>query len=262
MKMYFAGAENGQFYPLLLKNGVKSLLASAYYLDYDVIPEPLQHCDLLMDSGGFTARMHGKTIDVAKYADFLNRNKIKLAFNLDTNDVDETLKNQDYLEQNTQTKILPVYHFSDYQDPNHRDLIYEYIKKHDFIALGGVAGLRLPPEKQFVFLDFVFALTKDKIKIHGLGQAAMKLHRRYPYYSADSTSWLAGGKFRSLTKLEGFGTKVMNKSILKGDKRSEIGYNLIHQRYEDLNIYNIKEMLKIEDFVTRLWASRGVKWEN
>ena len=50
-------------------------------------------------------------------------------------------------------------------------------------------------------LDFVFHyVVKNnlKTKFHGWGMTNPEFMKRYPFYSVDSTGWLAGGQFNTL----------------------------------------------------------------
>lgn len=49
-------------------------------------------------------------IDVQDFVAFLNKYDVEFAFNLDTNDIEESLSNQRTLDLNTNTYIMPVYH--------------------------------------------------------------------------------------------------------------------------------------------------------
>ncbi len=56
-------------------------------------------------------------------------NDVESAFNLDTNDIEESLSNQRTLDLNTNTYIMPVYHGVEWQRlHNGRDLLDYYIE--------------------------------------------------------------------------------------------------------------------------------------
>lgn len=200
----------------------------------------------LIDSGGFSARINGATIDVKKYAQFLNEYQIKLAFNLDTNDVEETLANQRYLDKDCpQTYIIPVYHVSDYVSKGHRGLLEYYIDRgYAYIGVGGVAGAKNNKEQERRFYNYIFNRTGGGIRCHGLGITSEKILQAYPWYSCDSSSFLAPAKFASMKT--------------KGDKMAKVLARTRH--YVERVEADLPYWKKLEDQNTRLWARRGIKW--
>ena len=82
----------------LREQGAENILQSYWYIKSQNAPV-YTGAELLIDSGGYTARLKGIKIPIDEYAAWLNENKIKVAFNLDTNDVQETQENQKILER-------------------------------------------------------------------------------------------------------------------------------------------------------------------
>ena len=249
MLMYFAGAEVETHRELLFNNNVGSVLCSAFGLNYKRSMNSYRKFqNILLDSGGYTARMQNVQIDVKDYANFINKNDIQLAFNLDTNDVKETLFNQGFLETNTSAYILPVYHFSDYTDNEHKHLLDEMIGNYSYISIGGVAGMKLGARKE-IFYDYVFSKiskVRNQCKVHGLGITGKNVLEKYPFYSVDSTSWLAFQKFGS-------------SKVVKDKKMRQFLCKTIH--YNKRNEIEIRHYLHIEKYITSLWEKRGVKWD-
>ena len=247
MIMYFAGAEGKTSYELLKKCGVKDILVSAYSLRYkkDLTTHTEKFKRVFLDSGGYSARIRGVIIDVKEYANYINKNKIKLAFNLDTMDIKETLDNQKYLEKNTKAYIVPVYHYSDYKNRKYRSLIDDFIKDYEYISIGGVAGMRLGGDAESLY-DYVFNKTRDKVKVHGLGITGESVLKRYPFYSVDSTSWIAPARYGASMR----NINPQLKLSIKNNRDSE--YRLIKE---------IEHYKKIGQEATEIWEQRGVKWK-
>ena len=240
MKIFFAGAEPKNHITLLKGMGVTNLLQSYYYLGKN---SPVTDCELLLDSGGFTARTRGTEISVENYAKYLNDNSVLFAFNLDTNDLKETLRNQEYLEKHTSSYIIPIYHLSDYFHA--RELIQEFCK-YPFISIGGVAGEKSAKRYKNQLYQYVFKHTRDKIMVHGLGITSEPDLKSFPWYSVDSTSWLQFQKFGS-------------SSIIKSKRMAQYMAKEVH--YNDQNKIEIAGVLKLEKNITALWAERGVTWD-
>lgn len=247
MVIYYAGSDSArQTNEVLLEAGVHHRLRSYYYISKnDKYHDKFDHH--LLDSGGFSARTAGATIDVEEYAAFINRHDYRLVFNLDTNDVAETLRNQEYIAEHTRATVVPIYHLSDYMHDEHRDLLQRFIdEEHPLIGVGGVAGEGSPRHLQHKFYRYVFHHTRDRVRVHGLGINAPPLLRAYPWYSVDATSWLNLGRYgippwRVDTDYDAWIVKTAT-----GERKLRV----LLDRYEAL-----------KDEVTRLWAARGVTWK-
>lgn len=245
MRLHFAGADGAAVYNnILVENEAHYRLESFNTLKRKQ-PSSQFSC-LLLDSGGFVARTKGIIISVAEYANYINNHAVKYAFNLDTNDLDETLANQKYLEKHTNAYIIPIYHESDYKEGNGK-LLHNFIKDgYDYIATGGTAGTQGSQDARTDFFDYVFAHTRDTIKVHGLGVTANSLLQRYPFYSVDSTSWLGAARYG-------------NSSATK-DKRVALVRSKEH--YIKTTEIEVKHWIKVEAQITKMWAKRGIVWED
>lgn len=203
-----------------------------------------------MDSGGFTARQQDISPSIKEYIQFLltiPKNNMVYA-NLDTSSTEESLSNQKEMEK-AGLHPLPVFHFSEYRD-GRLDLLQEWCKKYSYIAIGGVAKVGLTPGQQKRYLNTVFHYTKDKIKLHGFGITGQGVLEEYPFYSADSTTWLSGGRYG----------KVVTANGIEGTKKNYIGMKSKEKDYVYLYRKGIEETLKLQEHITSLWDKRGVKW--
>lgn len=245
MKILFAGTEPGRYRRIVEENGGKSFLNSFYSLGCGKKnPEPCGDFYLL-DSGGFSARVHGFDIDVTEYAKYLNKYHIKYAFNLDVSDLKKSLDNQHYLERNTNTYIIPVYHCVEWINKEYRDLIDYYAECYPFISLGGVAAKELTGENLKKFLRYVFKRTRNDVMVHGLGITSEKILREFPFFCADSTSWQSMARFGS--------SSFLSKEMSRVRSRNRPSYENIGGE--------VRFWVEKEDFYTRLWKSKGVVWE-
>ena len=246
MKILFAGAD-GEGWVRILKNaGATNFLSSFYSLGCGKKAPAVsnKHGFFLLDSGGYSARVHGIDIDVKTYAEYLNKYQIKFAFNLDVLDLKTSLDNFYYLLNHTKTFIMPVYHGPEWYDPRTRDLIDYYVDCFPFIALGGIAGREVSGENTNRFLSYVFNRTKDKTMVHGLGMTRIPLLKKFPFFCVDSTSWLSMSRFGS----SNYYTKEMAK----------VRARKVNYRYNLTN--DIQWWIKQEEQITRLWSKRGITW--
>ena len=245
MRLFFAGAEQKEYIEVLRNAHARNILQSYFYLGKKA---PIDWVEmLLIDSGGYTARKHNKPIDVKLYAEYLNTHNPILAFNLDTNDLQETLDNQAYLCSVVKnTKIIPIYHASDWMNGDEY-LLDQFVKEFDYIALGGTAGMPITETQQIEFYKSVFRVTQNRVKVHGLGCTARRLLMRFPFYSVDSTHWQNMGRY--------------GESIAEKDK--------LFVKYKSRNIHRsinaldeIAAWQRVEAEMTKLWKGRGFVWKD
>lgn len=246
MYIYYAGTENKSKIRLLQEYGINDFLVSYYHVRKNKDLSLYAPMHSFLDSGGFTARKSGVDIDIYQYGQFIKANPFfKNYANLDVSNIETTLKNQAILE-GMGLNPIPVFHMDEWQKKRW-EILDEYIKKHDYIAIGGVAEGKFTRELLYSFLDFVFYRTRDKIRVHGFGMTAIDLLKRYPFYSVDSTSWLAGGRYNFVMTLKGTDLKSSHEfrglSNMEKDRR------------------NIMATIKMTKFITALWEKRGIKWD-
>jgi len=263
MKLFFAGAEKGTFQDLLFEEKVRNILLSFYWNKNADLKETKERgFNIFLDSGGYTARKQGTYIDVERYGEFLKRNKdyIFTAANLDVMDTGKALENQMYLEKIY--PVLPVYHYSEYVEKK-KQLLKDFCEGYEFVAVGGIAGMN--PDKRLLknFLNYCFRMfIKYKTKVHGFGITSLEMLKEYPFYTVDSTAWLVGGKFGTILKWDNH--YKMKTTIHYADKEkmieNRIPVKLIDDYKERLK-HNIREMLKMEEAVTKLWEVRGIKYD-
>ena len=214
---------------------------------------------LFLDSGAFSAFTQGKKIDIDAYADFVKANEkyITTYATLDViGDYKGTEKNTRYLESKG-LHPLPTFHFGSPYEVLEK-MVDEY--EGQYIALGGLVPLALDRTTMQAHLDKCFSIIKTRVKVHAFGVNGVWAWLRYPFYSADATSWLMGGKYRMILNWNQKTQKMekTSKRTQKIDRYTPLIYNGF---YADINKHNASEYIKAAQFATKLWESRGVKWE-
>jgi hypothetical protein len=173
------------------------ILESYHYIKNEQILESIakNKDSIFLDSGAFTMFTQGVKVDLRAYANFIN--KYRKLFHVASNlgiigrgKEKENYQNQKILESYGAT-VSPVHHARD------RDKwLVKYLEEgYDYVFLGGM----VPETTQYLekWLDRIWDLyLTDKnglplVKVHGFGLITERLMRRYPWYSVDSTSWLA-----------------------------------------------------------------------
>lgn len=154
--------------------------------------------DLFLDSGAYSAKTQGVTIEIEDYIEFIRTHEqvIQVYACLDViGDPDATMKNLRIMEA-AGLNPLPVFHYG--SDPE--KYLKPLIGKYDYICIGGM----VKSGNLTQFLDTIFAKYlcdekgMPKIKVHGFGLTSLSLMMRYPWYSVDSTSWVVTGRLGSI----------------------------------------------------------------
>lgn len=183
---------------------------------------------LVLDSGAFSAWNRGVEIDLDAYIAFIKANIewIDHYVNLDVipgafgriptlAEVEESAskgwENMLYMEEHG-LRPMPVFHMGE------RFYWLDRMIDHgcDYVGISP-ANDRTTDQKR-MWLDRVFAHIADSqgrpvIKTHGFGVTAIPLLVRYPWYSADSTSWALAGAY---------GMVAIPKRSLRGTFRYDV----------------------------------------
>lgn len=148
----------------------------------------------ILDSGAYSAFENSTSVDIHKYMEYIDKNKIGLYLNLDViGDVSESWRNQKIMEDHGLNPI-PIFHADEEVKWLHKCLDYPYI------ALGGMASGSHESVRES-FLDSCFDVicnTPNRMpisKVHGLGLASPLLVAKYPFYSADTASGIHYGRY-------------------------------------------------------------------
>lgn len=265
MRIFFAGSEAMMSAFALKKAGVTNILESAFSLHYKKQPNKLKFDHYLLDSGGYSLRQSGKSMSVDAYCNYVNTYPyVDYTFNLDTSDVEETVANQQFLDQRCNSYVIPVYHYSDYVDSSHRTLLDYYLSKgYPFISVAPVAA---PSRKAMIeMLDYVFARTKGNVYVHGLAVTNHECMMRYPFYSVDSTSWMVSEQYGQVIQFDAKGLRLNRIDSLKTQRQKGVEFKKIGGLTASRGgkiLHNIQSFLKFEKTCTEMWRSRNVRWDD
>lgn len=164
---------------------------------------------LFIDSGAFSAHTIGATIDVEDYIQYINSISEYISIFAQVDSIPgvfnrpktyEELKNAPYKSWNNyvymrdrvldRDKLLPIFH----QGEDFKHLITMLTYQDNSIPYIGISPANdVSVSKKIPFLNKCFALISKyspDVKTHAFGMTSLKLLEQYPFYSADSTSWL------------------------------------------------------------------------
>ena len=263
MKLYLAWYSTGKkAYPLLPSatlaqcNFLQTYLAvKNKWLAHDY---KLFNKKFFLDSWAFSAATQWTSISIDDYEKFIKENKqyLELYANLDVIwDWDSTLKNQEELERRGLSP-LPTYHlWSD------KKFFEHYVHNYDYIGLWWMVPYANKPKKIKQFLDYCFWYINKhnlKTKCHWRGMTNPKLMAKYPFYSIDSTWWLAWWKFNRLYR---FQSPYLTGYWAK-EYRDKYGIDFWVKHYSEKNNSNIIELYKYMTYLSALHKAKKMDYFN
>lgn len=98
----------------------------------------------------------------------------------------------------------------------------------------------------------IFALTKDRIKYHGFAATRKDLLLKYPLYSADSSTAIAGARYGG----NFHDGRYVSKQYLKRVRSPLAVIDSSDKRIE----HGVKAMYEMQEYVTKVWERRGIIW--
>ena len=258
MKIFFAGAESDFFSIILKKAGAKSVLQSAYYLNYKNKPNKLSFNNTVIDSGGYTLRKNKIVMRPKKYIEFLNKHNVGEAFNLDVECPFISEENFETIRRNVCTTLIPVYHYTDWIRSNSRELFFKHVEENDYVSVAGLGCPETTERKEFY--KWCFKHSQGK-KVHGLGVTTLSDVFEFPFYSVDSTSWKAGhrygvSQFLDKTKLKSVWRIKSNRAKTNPEVIEPDSFLTLRETLKK----SILDTVKLQDMATDLWSNRGIKW--
>lgn len=268
MNLFFAGAES--MTRILRENKAENVLATYYYLRHKGEKKVEQLLStfprVFLDSGAFSFREHMKANNVRpdemehelqgylrQYKEFLREygHRFFICAELDVGDMYQKTKNREKLLDLGLTNLLPVIHKRD-----SRAYIEFLCKTYPYVAIGSV------PDVSFNFLcRYIGARmrigAKYGTKFHGFAITNIEVLKRFPLYSADSTTWLSGAKhgmsfwfdghkLRSYDKFGKFHRMRWKNMVI------EAGVNwdaFIGDKAEAVNQFSLKQWIKFANWM-------------
>lgn len=215
------------------------ILESFYYAD-EWTEWVIPRCSLfLLDSGAFTFMENSKkAVDweeyLQRYIDFINKNDVKLFFELDIDSIvgyQRVLQYRARLEAGTGKRCIPVWHKS-----RGREEFLKMCDEYDYVAVGGIVSKEIKRNEYPIFTYLINEAHKRGAKIHGLGFTNLEGLTKYHFDSVDSTSWTSGNRFGAIYRFDG-------KTMVKHQKP---GHRITDPRGAAVNNFN--EWVKFQHY--------------
>jgi hypothetical protein len=174
------------------------LVSFAYYRRIDL--DKLAPCRIIADSGAYSAKQLGITIDTDKLAKWTKmwNHRLTWVAALDVaGDIQQTRTNWLRMVDQHQLPAVSTLHCG--APPSEMDWYAE--RGVDFLGLGGIAGGNTPPTAQFRWLVSVFKYAAEnhpQMRFHGWG-ITRPSWLRLPFFSVDSSGWGSSYRFGRIT---------------------------------------------------------------
>lgn len=187
------------------------------------LENPDCECDLVVDSGAYSAWSRGKLFDVDEYINFLNSNnvldvafwaaeadKIPGSFGVDPTEEErlaapeESWNNYIYMIKRVKwpKKIVPIFHQGEDFKHLKRMLSYKF-PDGDHIPYIGISPRNdVHVNEKMKWYEAVWKIIKESenpnVLTHNFGMTTISMMEQYPSCSSDSTSWVRSASFGNI----------------------------------------------------------------
>jgi len=261
MQIYVGGVLNTRYAQDIKLN----ILESFYAIGRRELKIDKDYCkSFFLDSGAFSAWSQKKSINLDNYITYLKKNKDKINYYANLDEIGNAEKSQQNLERMEKEglKPIPVYHYGE-----NIEVFKKMCDKYPFIALGGMVPISTQNLIPWLNEVFAYICEKDgstKIKIHGFGMTTFNLLTKYPWYSVDSVSPIMTAAMGGLYTEDGKTISVARSSkipysiqlYLKGelnnkkDSMKEFSFDTIRSSYKARIIINLRYIMELEEKLT------------
>lgn len=212
--IYFAGSPKSKVEPYIKEKRCCRLFSQikerSGVRTYAELPDPKPK--LMVDSGAFSVAHSGKTVNLDEYIAFINTNDSCATAWVQLDSIpypelnastaiecsNKSWENYLYMVERVKTpeKLIPVYHFGEPKE-NLLRILNTPIKAlgnvpASYIGVGGRHGVSTNDQR--TYFEDVFNIIKSSsnpdVKVHAFGMTVLSLLEQFPFYSADSTTWI------------------------------------------------------------------------
>lgn len=217
--LYFAGSGSNKVLDYKLEKDVNSLFSQ---LNEKKSIQKFINSDckgkLFIDSGAFSAHKSGSEVDVDEYIQYINENDEHFTIYAQLDKIPGTFgkpktpeeileapelswKNYLYMKDKVKSrdKLIPVFHQG--EDFKHLVRMLEYTHedgKHiPYIGISPANDSSVVNKEAFIkrCFDIIKASSNPNVKTHAFGMTSLDLLEKYPFTSADSTSYIMSAAY-------------------------------------------------------------------
>ncbi len=272
--MTFALTSNHQALRVIYSERPKNLLCSQLWLK-GVQGLEYQPEYFLLDSGAFTAWSVGQSVNLPEYAEVAVKMQQKMpqtwTVNLDVIPGEagrtasqaeieagmvQSLQNADYLRARG-LRVIEVFH----QNEPLAFLDHLLERRADEQSIVGISPRNdVSVAQRAQWLQGVLAHLVKNLGVphlprtHGFAATGLDMLRAFPFYSADSSSWLTAHRYGACVGEDG---RMGHMRHTYGEGASRVA------PARDVAVrHSIQALVRVERDVTRLWERRGVVWSD
>lgn len=235
--LYFAGCQHKMLYDWLSKNNGCKLFSQLKERKDIAYWNTLNSGKLFIDSGAYTVYTKGTEVDVDEYINYINDIDEHLTIFAQVDKIpgvygeiktkeqvleapELSWENYLYMREKVKSpdKLLPIFHRR--EDWKHLKRMLETTFNGRHIPYIGLAATTdsSTKEKEEWFEECFQIISKSSnpnVKTHAFGMTSLKLLEKYPFTSADSTSWIMIGANGNILTPYGLVTVSNSQSHLK-----------------------------------------------
>jgi len=236
---------------------------------------------LILDSGAFSVWSNGGYVDLFAYKLFAQRLRDALPSSVELNVVNLDVLPGKFGQMPTEQereesaihgwenlqefqkegfKVIHVYH-----QHEHLKWLDKMRSELDYIGISPANDVSMKQKLQF--MDSCYVKIKASIKTHGFAVTSPDQLYRYPLFSADSSSWIAGARYGTIPlfyddlSIKWLHFKSKREVLKHWEYIKALGIEkLASDDWRDRTKLAIKSYQKLQEIATMLWKKRGVDW--
>jgi hypothetical protein len=206
-----------------------NILTSFAFKDkVDTYIDALPRARLMLDSGAYTAWSCGQTVDINALIEYARHPRWSEVVALDViGDADASVRNAITMKE-AGLDVMPVFHIG---DPIEHLLFY----KSNFSKVGLSCRFGEPLHESLAFIRKCFAVAWP-YRFHSFGWVSEKVLRKFPFDSADASTWVNPHRFGAVKPCgDSMSGGMRGQSFkLKRERSGNIDLWMVVERYKTL----------------------------
>lgn len=256
--LYFAGCQNKMLYDWLAQNDGCKLFSQVLERQDIEYWCSKNSGKLFIDSGAYTVYTRNIDLDVDEYIKYVNSIDEHLTIFSQVDKIpgvhgqpktkeqileapELSWKNYCYMREHVKSpdKLLPIFHRRENWKYLYQMLETTFDGKH-IPYIGLAATTDSSTKEKEIWFDKCFAIIKKSsnphVKTHAFGMTSLKLLERYPFTSADSTSWIMVGANGNILTPFGLVTVSDSQQHLKNYISNNLGEKQLKKYLQSIGI--------------------------
>lgn len=256
--LYFAGCQNKMLYDWLAQNNGCKLFSQVLERQDIEYWCAKNSGKLFIDSGAYTVYTRNIDLDVDEYIKYINSIDEHLTIFAQVDKIpgvhgqpktkeqileapELSWKNYCYMRERVKSpdKLLPIFHRREDWKYLHQMLETTFDGKH-IPYIGLAATTDSSTKEKEIWFDKCFTIIKKssnpQVKTHAFGMTSLKLLERYPFTSADSTSWIMIGANGNILTPFGLVTVSDSQQHLKNHISNNLGEKQLKKYLQSIGI--------------------------